>query len=65
MLHSAPCIRQKSVPLRKSGLTDSSPEILPVLLLSESGFVFVLLGFPTLYDILEDEKDAIEQFTSS
>jgi anti-sigma B factor antagonist len=26
--------------------------------------VFDLLGFPTLYDILEDERDAIEKFTS-
>jgi len=25
--------------------------------------VFDLLGFPTLYDILEDERDAIEQFS--
>lgn len=26
--------------------------------------VFDLLGFPTLYDILDDEKDAIEKFNS-
>lgn len=26
--------------------------------------VFDLLGFPTLYDILEDERDAIEKFSS-
>lgn len=27
--------------------------------------VFDLLGFPTLYDILEDEKDAIDKFSST
>ena len=27
--------------------------------------VFDLLGFPTLYDILKDEKDAIESFSKS
>jgi anti-sigma B factor antagonist len=26
--------------------------------------VFDLLGFPTLYDILDDEKDAIARFSS-
>jgi anti-sigma B factor antagonist len=26
--------------------------------------VFDLLGFPTLYDILEDERDAVEKFSS-
>lgn len=26
--------------------------------------VFDLLGFPTLYDILDDEKDAMEKFAS-
>lgn len=26
--------------------------------------VFDLLGFPTLYDILDDEKDAIDKFSS-
>jgi len=27
--------------------------------------VFDLLGFPTLYDILDDEKEAIQQFNNS
>ena len=26
--------------------------------------VFDLLGFPTLYDILDDEKDAVEKFST-
>lgn len=36
-------------------LTNMSPKVYNV---------FDLLGFPTLYDILDDEKDAIEKFCS-
>ncbi|MEX2639546.1 MAG: STAS domain-containing protein [Balneolales bacterium] len=37
-------------------LTNMSPKVYNV---------FDLLGFPTLYDILDDEKEAIEQFTTT
>lgn len=46
--------------IRKNGgdikLTNMQPKIFRV---------FDLLGFPTLYDILEDEKNAIEKFNQS